>query len=94
MLRCDRDTFAGCWADDATWAIPSKGVVVGRDAIVDAFFPPRWPAGLGTVEEEEEEEEEVVVVAGARGTRSACPLAMCAATTFAAATASGTVAAK
>ncbi len=38
VLRCDRDTFAGCWTDDATWAIPGKGVVAGRDAIVDAFF--------------------------------------------------------
>ena len=38
VLRCDRDTFTGCWTEDATWAIPGKGVVRGRDAIIDAFF--------------------------------------------------------
>lgn len=38
VLRCDIDTFTDCWTDDATWAIPGKGVVEGRAAIVEAFF--------------------------------------------------------
>jgi hypothetical protein len=37
VLRCDLDTFTGCWTDDATWAIPGKGVLTGRAAIVEAF---------------------------------------------------------
>ena len=37
VLHCDLDTFTDCWTDDATWAIPGKGIVEGRAAIVDAF---------------------------------------------------------
>jgi hypothetical protein len=38
VLRCDAESFASCWTLDATWQIPGKGVLVGRQAIVDAFM--------------------------------------------------------
>lgn len=50
VLRCDLTTFAACWTDDATWAIPGKGVVEGRAAIVDAFAEIR-PTYLRCVQE-------------------------------------------
>lgn len=50
VLRCDRDTFAACWTDDATWAIPGKGIVTGRPAIVEAFVEIR-PTYLRCVQE-------------------------------------------
>lgn len=37
VLRCHLPTFSECWTDDATWAIPGKGLVEGRSAIIDAF---------------------------------------------------------
>ena len=37
VLRCDMDLFAECWTPDATWAIPGKGLIEGRAAVVEAF---------------------------------------------------------
>lgn len=37
VLRADRDVFASCWTDDATWGIPGKGVIEGRAAIIATF---------------------------------------------------------
>ena len=50
VLRCDLETFAACWADDAVWAIPGAGVLEGRAAIVEAFAEIR-PAYLRCVQE-------------------------------------------
>lgn len=50
VLRCDLDLFTECWSADATWAIPGKGVVEGRPAIVDAFAEIR-PTYLRCVQE-------------------------------------------
>jgi hypothetical protein len=50
VLRCDIDTFAGCWTDDAVWSIPGKGRVEGRPAIVEAFAEIR-PTYLRCVQE-------------------------------------------